>query len=92
MLYILLHLITLSDTHRHRHTHTHTHTPTHTLSRTLLDEGSACCKDLYLTTHNIHIRQTSIPQVEIQTYSPTKQVTADIFLDCMTTNISGYMI
>jgi len=28
-----------------------------TLGRTPLDEGSARCRDLYLTTHNIHKRQ-----------------------------------
>ena len=31
---------------------------THTLGRTLLDEGLACRRDLYLTAHN---RQTSLP-------------------------------
>jgi hypothetical protein len=32
-----------------------------TLDRTPLDEGSARRRDLYLTTHNIHKRQTSMP-------------------------------
>jgi hypothetical protein len=32
-----------------------------TLRRTPLDEWSARCRDLYLTTHNTHKRQTSIP-------------------------------
>jgi hypothetical protein len=32
-----------------------------TLSRTPLDEWSACRRDLYLTTHNTHKRQTSMP-------------------------------
>jgi hypothetical protein len=40
-------LIPLSDTH------------THTLGRTPLDERSARRRDLYLTTHNTHNRQTS---------------------------------
>jgi len=31
-----------------------------TLGRTPRDECSACCRDLYLTTHNIHKRQTSV--------------------------------
>jgi hypothetical protein len=31
-----------------------------TVGRTALDEWSACCTDLYLTTHNTHNRQTSI--------------------------------
>jgi hypothetical protein len=42
--WLLLHLITLTDTL--------------TLGRTPLDEGSARRRDLYLTTHNIHKRQT----------------------------------
>jgi hypothetical protein len=32
-----------------------------TLGRTPLDEGSARRRDLYLTTHNTHNRQTSMP-------------------------------
>jgi len=43
----LLHLITLNSTHSPK-------------SRTPLDEGSAGRRDLYLTTHKTHIRQTSI--------------------------------
>ena len=34
-----------------------------TVGRTPLDEWSACCRDLYLTTHNTHNRQTSMPLV-----------------------------
>ena len=34
-----------------------------TVGRTPLDEWSACCRDLYLTTHNSHNRQTSMPPV-----------------------------
>ena len=35
------------------------HTQGHnTVGRTPLDEGSACHRDLYLTTHNTHNRQT----------------------------------
>ena len=34
-----------------------------TLSRTSLDEGSARRRDLYLTTHNTHNKQTSVPPV-----------------------------
>jgi hypothetical protein len=41
-----LHLITL------RHT---------TVGRTALDEGPARRRDLYLTTHNTHKRQTTMP-------------------------------
>jgi hypothetical protein len=43
---LLLHLITLSETHKQ------------TLGTTPLDEGLAYRKDLYLQTHNTHKRQT----------------------------------
>ena len=40
------------------------HTQRHiTVGRTPLDECSVRRRDLYLTTHNIHNRQTSIPPV-----------------------------
>jgi len=42
---LLLHLITLSDTHT-------------TIGRTPLEAGSASRTDLYLTTHNTHKRKT----------------------------------
>jgi hypothetical protein len=45
---LLLHLIMLNDKN------------THTLSTTPLDEWSAYRRDLYLTTHNTHKRQTSM--------------------------------
>jgi hypothetical protein len=34
--------------------------------RTPLDKGSACRRDLYLTTHNIYKRQTSMPTAGIE--------------------------
>jgi len=43
------------------------HTQRHnTFGKTVLDEGSARHRDLYLTTHNIHNRQTYMPQVEFE--------------------------
>ena len=39
---------------------THTHAHTHKHGRTPLDEGSARFRDLYLTTHNTHKRQSSM--------------------------------
>ena len=39
------------------------HTQDTTVGRTPLDEWSALCRDLYLTTHNTHNRQTSMPLV-----------------------------
>jgi len=39
----------------------HTHTHTRTLVVTSLDEGSVCRRYLYLKTHNIHKKQTTMP-------------------------------
>ena len=39
------------------------HTRRSTLGRTPLDEWSARCRDLYLTTHDTHNRQISMPPV-----------------------------
>jgi hypothetical protein len=50
---VLLHMITLIDTH----THTHTYTYAHTLVATPLDEGSVRLTDLYIITHNTHKRK-----------------------------------
>jgi hypothetical protein len=41
--------------------HDHTHFRHTTVGRTHLDEGPARRRDLYLTTHNTHKRQTSMP-------------------------------
>jgi len=41
-----------------------------TLSRTPLDEWSAQCRDLYLTTHNTHNRQISRPLAEFKPAIP----------------------
>jgi len=37
-----------------------------TVGRTSLDEWSARSRDLYLTTHNTHNRQTSMPPVKFE--------------------------
>jgi hypothetical protein len=47
--------------------HDHTHFRHTTLGRTPLDEGTARRRDLYLTTHNTHKRQTSMPSVGFET-------------------------
>jgi hypothetical protein len=60
---LLLHLITLSDTHTH----------THTLARTTLDQGSARRRDLYLTIHNTHNRQTAMPPPEFEPAIPVSE-------------------
>ena len=58
--------------------HWTTHARTHTLGRSPLDEGSAQRRDLYLTTHNTHNRQTSIPSSGIQTHNANKRKAADL--------------
>jgi len=52
------------------HIQTHTHT---TVGRTPLDEGSARRRDLYLTTHNIHNRQKSMPPAGSKPVIPTSE-------------------
>ena len=59
----MLHLITIDDT----------------LVRTPLDEGSARCRDLYLTAHT-NKRHTSMPPGGIRTRNPSKRVAADLRL------------
>ena len=44
-----------------------------TCGRTPLDEGSARSKDLYLTTHNTHMNETSIPPVVLQITIPVSE-------------------
>ena len=41
-----------------------------TLIGTPVDEGSTCRRDLYLTTHNTHNRQTSTPPAELEPAIP----------------------
>ena len=48
-----------------------------TLGRNPLDEWPARRRDLYLTTHNTHNRQTSIPPSGIRTHNPSKRAAAD---------------
>jgi len=56
----------------------HDHTQTTTICRTPLDEWSARRRDLYLTTHNTHNRQTSIHVLGgIRTYNPSERAAAD---------------
>jgi hypothetical protein len=49
---------------------THTHT---TVGKTPLDERSVHCRELHLTTHNIHNRETSMPLAEIETAIPASK-------------------
>jgi hypothetical protein len=51
-----------------------------TLGRTALDDGSARCRHLYLTTHNTHNRQTSNAPGGIRTCILSRRVASDIDL------------
>ena len=57
--------------------HTQRHT---TVGRTPLDEWSARRRDLYLTTHNIHNRQTSMPPGGIRTHDLSRRAAVDLRL------------
>ena len=72
---LLYHLITLNDTH------------THTLGRTPLDQRSASCRDLYLTTHNTHNRHTSMPPAGFETAIPIRERQQTHALDNVATEI-----
>ena len=57
------------------------HTQRRTIvGRTPLDERSARCRDLYLTTHNTHNRQTSMPFHGFRAHNPSKRAAADLRL------------
>ena len=50
------------------------------VGRTPLDEWSARRRDLYLTTHNTHNRQTSMPPVGFEPHGLSRRATADLRL------------
>jgi hypothetical protein len=69
-------IATLDHFQWHARARAHTHTQTHThiiINRTPLDEWSACCRDLYLTTHNIHKEHTSTSPAEVETAVPASE-------------------
>ena len=74
---LLLCFITLSDTH------------THTLGKTPLDEGSALRRDLYLTKHNTHNRQTSVPSAGIEPAIPAIERPKTYALEITATGIGN---
>jgi len=80
---LLLHLITLIDTH------THTHSHTHLLGRTPLDEWLARRRDLYLTGHNTHEWQTSMPSAGFEPEIPASQRSQTYVLDHAATGIGN---
>ena len=61
--------------------------PHTTVSRTSLDEWSARPRDLYLTTHNTHKRQTSMPPAEFEFAIPANYRPLTLALDCSATEI-----
>ena len=66
--------------------HSHTHTLTHTtFGRTPLDELSARRRDLYLTTHNTHNRETSMPLEGFEPATPANERPQTHVLDRVTT-------
>jgi hypothetical protein len=58
-----------------------------TLGRTPLDEWPARSTDLYLTTHNIHNRQTSMPPVGFEPIIPVSERPQTHVLDRTATGI-----
>ena len=61
------------------------------LGRTILDESSARRRDLYLTTHNTHNRQTSMPPTGFQPMIPASKWPQNHVLDHAATGI-GVML
>ena len=63
-----------------------------TLDKTPLDKGSAQRRDLYLTTHNTHTRQTSMPPAEFEPAIPANLRPQTYALDCTATGICDNII
>jgi hypothetical protein len=59
-----------------------------TRGRTPLYEWSACCRDLYLTTHNTHKRQTSTLPAGFEPTFPARQRPQTYALDLAATGIT----
>jgi hypothetical protein len=69
------------------HNHTQTHT---TRGTTPLDEWSARRRDLYLTTHSTHKRQTSIPPAGFEPAIPASERPQTDALDGAATGIGAH--
>jgi hypothetical protein len=69
-----------------------THIRHTTVGRTPLDEGPARRRDLYLTTHNTHKRQTSIPPVGFEPTILVSERPKTHVLDRTATGIGHYVI
>ena len=61
-----------------------------TVGRTPLDEWSARRRDLYLTTHNTHNRQTSMPPVGFEPMISAGERPQTYALDCAATGTGDY--
>jgi hypothetical protein len=70
----------------------HDNTLDTTLGRTPLDEGPARHRDLYLTTHNTHKRQTSMPLVGFEPTIPVSEQPQTHALDSTATGIGEMRI
>jgi hypothetical protein len=70
------------------HDHTFRHT---TLGRTPLDEGPARRRDIYLTTHNTHKRQSSMLPEGFETTIPVSERPQTHALDRAATVIGGHL-
>ena len=73
---LLLHLITLSDTHTLTHSHTHTHTHTHTHMPYISPGREIDSAQILLSDYTQHSQETST--CGIRTRSPNKQAAADL--------------
>ena len=62
-----------------------------TVGRPPLDEWSARCRDLYLTTHNTHNRQTSMPPVRSEPIISAGEWPQTYALDRTTTEIGALL-
>jgi hypothetical protein len=65
---------------------------TYILAKDPLDERSAQRRDLYLTTHNTHKRQTSIPPVGFEPAIPASERPQIHASDCAATGIERIQI
>jgi hypothetical protein len=70
------------------HNHTFRHT---TVGRTPLDEGPARRRDVYMTTHNTHKRQTSMPPAVFEPTILVSERPQTHFLDRTATGIGPHM-
>jgi len=66
--------------------------PRATIGRTPLDEWSARRRDLYLTTHNTHNRQTSMPPLGLEPTITAGERPQTYALDRATTGIGNHFI